>query len=93
VAGQIGARQIVALAPKLTLFAAKEMVRMALVTLAPHDCQMSKPKMKIWVNFGRILQWKMLVYFMTIWSIHCIWHILWPFGIFYGYLVHFTPFW
>jgi hypothetical protein len=21
------------------------------------------------------------------------WNILWPFGIFYGYLVHFSPFW
>jgi hypothetical protein len=29
------------------------------------------------------LQWKMLVYFTAIW------YILWPFGVFYGYLVNF----
>jgi hypothetical protein len=32
---------------------------------------------KLW----RVLRWKMLVYFMAIWS------ILWPSGIFYGFLV------
>jgi hypothetical protein len=36
----------------------------------------------------------MLVYFMAIWSFFAAtWYILWPFGIFYGYLVHFAPFW
>jgi hypothetical protein len=34
----------------------------------------------------RVLQCKMLVYFMAIWS------ILWPFGIFYGYLAYFSRF-
>jgi hypothetical protein len=47
-------------------------------------------------NFGkllRVLQWKMLVYFMAIWSIfNTIWHILWPFGISSLVLVHFTNF-
>jgi hypothetical protein len=39
-------------------------------------------------KFWRVLQWKMLVYFMAIWS------ILRPYGIFYGHLVHvFFPFW
>jgi hypothetical protein len=41
-------------------------------------------------NFGkfcRVLQWKILVYFMTIWS------ILRPFGIFYGHLVYFAVIW
>jgi hypothetical protein len=45
-------------------------------------------------KFWRVLQWKLLVYFMAIWS------ILWPFGLFYGhfglfcgYLVYFSPFW
>jgi hypothetical protein len=42
--------------------------------------------------FWRVLQWKMLVYFMDIWS------ILRPFDIFYGHLVvcnlvYFPPFW
>jgi hypothetical protein len=35
-------------------------------------------------QFWRVLQWKMLVYFMAIW------YILWPFGIVYGYLVYFS---
>jgi hypothetical protein len=30
-------------------------------------------------QFWRVLQWKMLVYFMDIWS------ILWTFGLFYGH--------
>jgi hypothetical protein len=34
-------------------------------------------------KFWRVLQWKLLVYFMAIWS------ILRPFGIFCGYLVYF----
>jgi hypothetical protein len=38
-------------------------------------------------KFWRDLQWKMLVYFRGIWS------ILWPFGIFYGYLVYILQFW
>jgi hypothetical protein len=32
-------------------------------------------------KFWRALEWKMLVYFMTIWN------NLWPFGIIYGRLV------
>jgi hypothetical protein len=41
-------------------------------------------------KFWRVLQWKMLVYFMAIWStyITAIWYILWPFGVFYGFLVY-----
>jgi hypothetical protein len=38
-------------------------------------------------KFCRVLLWKILVYFMTIWS------VLWPFGIFCGTLVYFSPFW
>jgi hypothetical protein len=41
-------------------------------------------------NFGkvwRVLQWKILVCFMAIWS------ILLPFGIFLGYLVYFRVIW
>jgi hypothetical protein len=38
---------------------------------------------KIW----RALQWRMLAYFMPIWS------ILRPFGLFYGHLVYFTAIW
>jgi hypothetical protein len=37
---------------------------------------------KVW----RVLQWKMLVYEIAIWS------ILWPFGTFYGNLAYFSPF-
>jgi hypothetical protein len=41
-------------------------------------------------NFGQIwmaLEWKMLLYFMTIWN------ILRPFGIIYGILVQFVVVW
>jgi hypothetical protein len=38
-------------------------------------------------KFWRVLQWRMLVYFMAIW------YILWLFGIFYGYLVYFMAIW
>jgi hypothetical protein len=38
-------------------------------------------------KFWRVLQWKMLVYFMDNWS------ILRPFKISYGRLVYFPPFW
>jgi hypothetical protein len=38
-------------------------------------------------KFFRVLQWKMLVYFMSIWS------ILWSFGLFYGHLVYLLAIW
>jgi hypothetical protein len=38
-------------------------------------------------KFWRFLLWKILVYFMTIWS------ILWPLEIFYGHLVYFVVIW
>jgi hypothetical protein len=38
-------------------------------------------------KFWRTLDWKMLIYFMTIWN------ILEKFGIFYDHLVHFCQFW
>jgi hypothetical protein len=38
-------------------------------------------------KFWRVLEWKMLVYFMTIWN------ILGPFGIIYDRLVKFFAFW
>jgi hypothetical protein len=38
-------------------------------------------------KFWRMLRWKMLVYFMAIWS------TLWPSGIFYGFLVYFKVIW
>jgi hypothetical protein len=40
-------------------------------------------------KFWRALQWKLLVYNLSIWPIlrlH-IWYSVWPLGIFYGYLV------
>jgi hypothetical protein len=46
-----------------------------------------KPKIPNLDKFWRVLQWKILVYFMTIWS------ILRPLEIFYGHLVYFSPFW
>jgi hypothetical protein len=62
------------------------------------------------LNLGKflgVLQWKILVYFMTICSIlrpfeifyghlvyfTAIWNILWPFGVLCGHLVYFFPFW
>jgi hypothetical protein len=46
-------------------------------------------------KFWRNLQWKMLVYFMAIWSIIRTFGIpiLWLFGRFYGSLLNFFPFW
>jgi hypothetical protein len=51
-------------------------------------------------KFGRVLQWKMLVYFMDIRPILQpigifleIPDILWTFGIFCDNLVYFSPFW
>jgi hypothetical protein len=55
-------------------------------------------------KFWRVLQWKMLVYFMSIlstlrpWKIFCghlvyfvaIWYILWSFGVFFPVLVYCT---
>jgi hypothetical protein len=45
-------------------------------------------------NLGKFLEGlAILVYFMTIWSIFtAIGNILWPFGIFCGNLVYFSPF-
>jgi hypothetical protein len=58
-------------------------------------------------KFRSALQWKMLVYYLAIWSILRLfgifcghWYILrsfgkcilWPFGSFYGHLVHFSSF-
>jgi hypothetical protein len=46
---------------------------------------------KVW----RALEWKLLVYFMTIWNILRSFGIcsLWPFGLVCGHLVYFSPFW
>jgi hypothetical protein len=45
-------------------------------------------------KFWRVLQWKMLVYFMFIWcSIRSFSIFCGHFGIFYGHLVYFSPFW
>jgi hypothetical protein len=46
-------------------------------------------------TFWRVLQWKILAYFMIIWSIlrqyfRAIWYILWFFGIFFPILVFCT---
>jgi hypothetical protein len=38
-------------------------------------------------KFCRVLVWKILVYFMTIWS------TLWPLEMFYGHLVYFVVIW
>jgi hypothetical protein len=61
-----------------------------------HGCQMSyfQTKRPNLGKFGRVLQWKMLVYFMCIQSNlgAASWCILWPLGIFSGYLVHFSCF-
>jgi hypothetical protein len=46
-----------------------------------------KPKTPIWVNFRGSCNGRCLVYFTAIW------YISYPFGIFNGYLVYFSPFW
>jgi hypothetical protein len=47
-------------------------------------CQTQNPNLG---KFWRVLQWKMLVYFMDTWS------IWWSFVIFYGHLVQFVVIW
>jgi hypothetical protein len=44
-------------------------------------------------KFWRVLQWKVLVYFWQCGLCTYLVYILWPFAIFYGYLVHIFPFW
>jgi hypothetical protein len=45
-------------------------------------------------KFWRALDLKMFTYFMAIWnSLQTFGDILWPFGIFCGNLVYFSPFW
>jgi hypothetical protein len=44
-------------------------------------------KKPIWVNFSRVLDWKMLKFFMAIGNIGR------TFGIFYDHLVHFVFIW
>jgi hypothetical protein len=46
-----------------------------------------KPKIAIWGEFWRALDWKMLKYFMAICG------IFWTFGIFNNHLVHFEFIW
>jgi hypothetical protein len=46
-----------------------------------------KPKIPIWVNFLRVLQWEMLISFMAIW------YIVLPIHIFYDHLVYFLLIW
>jgi hypothetical protein len=46
-----------------------------------------KPKIAIWVNFGGSCNGRYWSYWSAIWS------ILWPIGIFCGYLVHFYNLW
>jgi hypothetical protein len=43
-------------------------------------------------KFWRVLQWKMLVYFVPFVFV-AIWHILWPFGIYYGHLAYLLAIW
>jgi hypothetical protein len=45
-------------------------------------------------KFWRVLEWKMLVYFMTIWNMYftAIWYALWLFGNVCGHLVYFSHF-
>jgi hypothetical protein len=39
-----------------------------------------KPKIPIWVNFGGL------------WNGRA-WYVLWPFGTYYGHLIHFMAIW
>jgi hypothetical protein len=50
-------------------------------------CQILRPKIPICGKFWKVLQWKMLVFFMAILS------ILPPGGIFCDHLVHFVVIW
>jgi hypothetical protein len=71
-----------------TIFFPKVETSPNLVTLheseLPDGIHIFKPKISIWVNVGRALQWKMLVYFYS----HLIyfteiWYILCTFGIYF----------
>jgi hypothetical protein len=65
--------------------------------LSPHPFHFILPGVARWFlfkqknpnlsKFWRDLDWKMLIVFMAIWN------ILWIFGIFYDYLVHFVLIW
>jgi hypothetical protein len=59
-----------------------------LMAIRYQGCQMAcfRTKGSYLGNFWRVLQWKMLVYFMTIWS------YLPPFGILCGHLIYFSRF-
>jgi hypothetical protein len=63
---------------------------MVLLTRLPDDiCRYFQNKIPIWVNFGG---WKMLDYFMTIWSYLRPIGIFVPFGILHGYLAYISRF-
>jgi hypothetical protein len=66
--------------------------KVRLEEFARQGCQILKPKMQNWENFWMVLQWKMLAYFMAIWSIALPFgKFLWKFGKLYGYSVYFFP--
>jgi hypothetical protein len=47
-------------------------------------------KSELWVNFGVVLQWKMLVYICILWTFG---QFLRTLGRFYGHLVYFVVIW
>jgi hypothetical protein len=58
-------------------------------SLIQQGCQMTyfQTKKSDLGKFGRVLQWKMFVFYLAIWS------ILWLFVTFYGHLVYFMVIW
>jgi hypothetical protein len=69
----------------------KTVIRIARAEIS-HGCQMAKFQTKNpnLGRFWRVLQWKMLVYLMAIWSISA--NFVWHFGKFCGHLVYFPRF-
>jgi hypothetical protein len=69
------------------LLSGKKVLVFVLVWIRVARWHILKTKNPYFGKFWRVLQWKMLVYFMAIWS------ILRPFGIFYVVTWYFFPFW
>jgi hypothetical protein len=55
-------------------------------------CYVFKPKVPIWVNFREGLEMEDVdTDIINLVNCTSIWYMLWPFGIFLGYLVYFSP--
>jgi hypothetical protein len=61
------------------------------VSLKENNC--FKPKIPIFGKFWRVLKWKMLVYYMVIWSILRLFGVFCGHLVYFMFLVYFLPYW